>query len=80
MDTPGVFVKSYRVAENTENWRKLAVWSSVRPNDPRGHGINDDELAGWLLEFYILATSRFISGWVLTCDSAYPWILYGASH
>ena len=24
---------------------------------------------GWLLEFYILATSKVISGWVLTCDS-----------
>ena len=23
----------------------------------------------WLLEFYVLATSKIISGWVLTCDS-----------
>ena len=27
---------------------------------------------GWLLAFYALATSKVISGWVLTCDSAAP--------
>ena len=25
---------------------------------------------GWLLEFYILATSKVITGWVATCDNA----------
>ena len=33
---------------------------------------------GWLLEFYILATSKVISGWVLTYDSAHSWQLYNA--
>ena len=26
---------------------------------------------GWLLEFYILVTSKVLSGWILTCDSAH---------
>ena len=28
---------------------------------------------GWLLEFYILATSKVISGLVVICDSAQSW-------
>ena len=34
---------------------------------------------GWLLEFYILATPRVISGWLPTCDSAQSWPLYSAA-
>ena len=30
---------------------------------------------GWL-EFYVLATSKVISGWLLTCDSAHWWWYY----
>ena len=33
---------------------------------------------GWLLEFYVLATSNVISGWVPTFDSAHSWRLYSA--
>ena len=33
--------------------------------------INAGWLIGLLLELYILATSKVIPGWVLTCDSAY---------
>ena len=29
--------------------------------------------------FHILATSKFISGWVLTCHSAHSWLLYSAA-
>ena len=36
-------------------------------------------LVGWLLEFYILATYRVISGWVPTCDSVHSWQLYIAA-
>ena len=32
-----------------------------------------------LLEFYVLATSKVISGWVLTCDSVHSWWLYSDS-
>ena len=31
------------------------------------------------LLFYVLATSKVISGWVPTCDSAHSWRLYGAA-
>ena len=30
-------------------------------------------MVGWLLEFYNLATSKGISGWVLICDIAQSW-------
>ena len=30
-------------------------------------------MVGWLLEACILATSKVISGWILTCDSAHSW-------
>ena len=30
-------------------------------------------LIGWLLEFYVLATSNVISRQVLTCDSVHLW-------
>ena len=29
--------------------------------------------------FYILASSKVTSGWVLTCDSAHSWRLYGVA-
>ena len=32
-----------------------------------------------LLFFYVLATSKVISGRVLTCDSAHSWELYSAA-
>ena len=31
------------------------------------------------LLFYVLETSRFISGWVLACDSVHSWPLYSAA-
>ena len=34
---------------------------------------------GWLLKFYILATSEVISGWVPICSSVHSWRLYGAA-
>ena len=37
------------------------------------------EVNGWLLEFYTLATSKFISGWTPTCNSAHSWWLYSAA-
>ena len=37
------------------------------------------EIIACLLLFYILATSKVISGQVLTCDSARAWWLYSAS-
>ena len=30
--------------------------------------ISVQDMVGWLLEFYILATSEVIAGWILTCD------------
>ena len=30
-------------------------------------------ILGWTLEFYVLATSKVISGWVLTCGNAHSW-------
>ena len=37
------------------------------------------DIISWLLEFYILATSKIISGWVWTCDSTHLWRFYSAS-
>ena len=34
---------------------------------------------GWLLEFYIQATSKVISGLISTCDSVRSWIHYSAA-
>ena len=31
---------------------------------------------GWLLEFYVLARYKAISGWVSTCDGVRSWRLY----
>ena len=36
------------------------------------------DVVGWLLEFYVLATSKVISGEVQICDSAHLWQLYSA--
>ena len=36
-------------------------------------------IIGWLLEFYILATCKVISGQVKTCNSAYSWCRYSAA-
>ena len=36
------------------------------------------EASGWLL-FYVLATSKVISGGVPTCDSVHSWQLYSAA-
>ena len=33
----------------------------------------------WLLESYVLARFKVISGWVQTCGSAHLWRLYGAA-
>ena len=33
----------------------------------------------WLLEFYVLATSKVISGWIPTGDRAYSWRFYSAA-
>ena len=33
----------------------------------------------WLLEFYILATFKVISGWVLICGSTKSWQLYSTA-
>ena len=33
----------------------------------------------WLLVFYVLTTSKAISGWVLTCDSVPSGCLYSAA-
>ena len=32
-----------------------------------------------VLEFYVLATSKVIAGWILTCDSAHSWSFYSAA-
>ena len=34
---------------------------------------------GWLLEFYVLTTSKVMSAQVPTCDSAHSWRLYNAA-
>ena len=39
----------------------------------RGHHIS------WFLKLYILTTSKVISGWVATCDSAHLWRFYSAA-
>ena len=36
-----------------------------------------DRFIGLLMEFYVLVTSNVISRWVLTCDSAHSWQVYG---
>ena len=40
---------------------------------------SDMTLDDWLLEFYILQTSKVKSGWVLGRVSAHSWRLYSAS-
>ena len=40
--------------------------------------LNKLEIYCWLLEFYVLATSKVISGRVPICDSAHSWRLYSA--
>ena len=34
---------------------------------------------GWLLEFYALAISKVMSGWLPTCESVHSWQLYIAA-
>ena len=34
---------------------------------------------GWLLEFCVMATSKVIWGWILTCGNAHSWRLYNAA-
>ena len=34
---------------------------------------------GWLLEFFILETSKVISEWLLTYDCVHSWQLYSAA-
>ena len=36
-------------------------------------------MAVCLLLFYVLSTSKVISGWVPTCDRTHPWQLYSAA-
>ena len=41
--------------------------------------IKSEWAAGWLLEFYVLATSNFISGQPPTCDGVHSWWLHSAA-
>ena len=34
---------------------------------------------GWLLEFYVLATPKVISGHILHCDNVHSWQIYSAA-
>ena len=38
-----------------------------------------DSAIGWLLKFYILATSKVIPEWLVICDSAHSWRHYSAA-
>ena len=42
-------------------------------------GIHPTTVVGWFLEFYILATYKVISGWVLTFESSHSWWLYSVA-
>ena len=40
----------------------------------------ESDFVGWILEVYILPTSKVIAGWVPTCDNADSlWCLYSAA-
>ena len=39
---------------------------------------SDKVMNGWLLEFYVLTTSKVILGWGPTCYSAHSWRLHSA--
>ena len=51
--------------------------SVTLPNQQNEYHINVTNLC--LLLFYVLATSKIISWWVPTCDSAHSWQLYSAA-
>ena len=52
---------------------------SIADSERQGNGAIDPWFqVGWLLEFYVLATSKVISGQVPICDSAQPSRLYSA--
>ena len=56
------------------------LWS-IRPATrlwccPRTQPNLDD----WLVELYVLAISKVISGWAPTCNSAYSWTIHSAAH
>ena len=62
--------------------RKQSVNSTVLKTAQAQHGVRigraqASQAEGWLLEFYILATSEIISG--LTCVRAHSWQLYSAA-
>ena len=64
----GIYVRNYfdcgfYIPVMSASWLRLFVQNMV----------------GWLLEFYVLATSKAISGQVLTWDSTHSWWLYSAS-
>ena len=56
---------------------------SASPTVTRTTGIvgqkHNTRISSWLLEFYILAASKVISGWVLTCDSIESWRLHSVA-
>ena len=58
--------RQWSVLEKRHGWSALLQWVGAYIN------------VGWLL-MYVLATSKVISGWVLTCDSRHSWWLWSGT-
>ena len=57
---------------------KLSDYATILRTAPGDFNVFNKRI-GWLLELYILATSKVISGSAPTCDSAHSWCLYSAA-
>ena len=62
----------------TSNVRKRNL-SWIVPSHMNESATPTDCVFVYLLLFYILATSKVISGWTATCDSLHSWWLYSAT-
>ena len=49
---------------------RLLIWNAYYYSDVTTLLSDITKIVTWLLEFYVLATSKVVSGWTLTCDSA----------
>ena len=72
---PGSF--SSRMCANDESNSSFSLNSSMKDEPNLRRYVRHSQIA--LLLFYILATSKGIPVWVLTCDSVHSWWLYSAA-
>ena len=60
------------------HWLIIFSWVLLVHNELQLQDNSVAESVGCLLEFYILATSQVMSGWVSPIDGAYSWWFYSA--